>query len=126
MGKRTYDWVMTQVSEFPHKELETYVITSKTIPPIGKFNFYRGDLKELILKLKAANGKNIFIDGGAQLVQALLKEKLIDEFIISYIPILLGNGIRLFDSNYPEQSLQLISQKSFSIGLTQIHYSCKI
>ena len=54
----------------------------------------------------------------------LLKDKLIDELIISIIPTLLGNGIRLFKDGRPEQTLELISTKQFDTGLAQLHYRC--
>jgi dihydrofolate reductase len=122
LGRRTYDWVMTQVPEFPHADKETYVITRTARPDIGKTKFYTGDLRSLIIELKSREGKNIFIDGGAQIVNALLKEKLIDEMIISIIPILVGNGIKLFEDGRPEQVLELLSTKQFDTGLTQLHY----
>ena len=122
LGRKTYDWVMTQVSEFPHADKNTYVITRTPKPSIGKTNFYTGKLNELINRLKADSGENIFIDGGAEIVNELLKENLIDEFIISVIPILVGNGTKLFKDGRPEQKLELLSTKQFKKGLTQLHY----
>lgn len=124
LGRRTYDWVMKQVPEFPHADKESYVITRTAKASIGNTHFYTGSLKELVLKLKAADGKHIFCDGGAELVNELLKDKLIDELIISVIPTLLGNGIRLFKDGRPEQTLELISTKQFDTGLVQLHYRC--
>lgn len=122
LGRKTYDWVLTQVPVFPHADKETYVITHNPRPDIGKTKFYTGDLSELLIKLKGENGKNIFIDGGAALVNALLNYHMIDEYIISIIPILLGGGKRLFDDSRPEQKLQLMDTKHFDTGLVQLHY----
>jgi dihydrofolate reductase len=122
LGRKTYDWVMTQVPEFPHSDKESYVITRTAIPAIGKTNFYTGNIKELVLRLKGEQGKNIFIDGGAEIVNELLNDKLIDEIIISTIPILLGNGVRLFKDGRPEQELKLVSIKQFEKGLVQSQY----
>ncbi len=124
LGRKTYDWVMTQVSEFPHADKNTFVITRTAKPDTGNTSFYTGNLKELVLNLKTGLGKNIFIDGGAEIVNELLRENLIDEFIISVIPILVGNGTRLFKDGRPEQRLELISSKQFDSGLTQLHYKC--
>jgi dihydrofolate reductase len=124
LGRKTYDWVMTQVPDFPHADKESYVITRTPQPRINKTIFYTGDLKELVLRLKREQGKNIFIDGGAEIVNELLKQKLIDEFIISVIPILVGNGTRLFKDGRPEQKLKLADIKKYDIGLTQFHYKC--
>lgn len=79
----------------------------------------------MITKLKNENGKNIFCDGGAEIVNELLKNNLIDEFIISVIPVLLGNGTKLFKDGRPEQQLELVNAKKFDTGLTQLHYKRK-
>lgn len=122
LGRKTYDWVMTQVPEFPHVDKNSFIITRTARPSIGKTNFYTGKLKDLISRLKTEQGKNIFIDGGAEIVNELLKENLIDEFIISIIPILVGDGIKLFKDGRPELKLELLSTKQFDKGLTQLHY----
>lgn len=122
VGRKTYEWVMNQVGEFPHADKNAYVITRTARPAIGKTVFYTGDLTELVNKLKAENGKNIYCDGGAEVVNELLKKDLLDEIIISVIPILVGNGTRLFKDSRPEQKLKLVNVKTFDTGLTQLHY----
>ena len=122
LGKRTYDWVIKQVTEFPHADKETYVITHTERPQKGKIIFYNGNLRALVLTLKQQKGKNIFCDGGAEIVNELLREKLIDELIISVIPVLAGEGIRLFQNGRPEQGLELVSTKKFDTGLVRLHY----
>ncbi len=123
LGRKTYDWVMKHVDEFPHKDKTTYIITRHYKASEGNLHYYNGDLKKLISQLKSQEGKNIFCDGGAEMVNLLLKDKLIDELIISVIPVLLGEGTRLFKDGRPEQSLKLISSKSYEKGLVQLHYS---
>jgi len=121
LGRRTYDWVTNQV-EFPHSDKQTFIITRTPRPCIGNINFYTGDLTELITKLKEEEGKTIFCDGGAEIVNELLKNDLLDEMIISVIPVLVGDGIRLFKDGRPEQNLKLMGVKSFDTGLLQMHY----
>ncbi len=125
LGRKTYDWVMGQVSEFPHKDKETYIITRTQKPSEGKLHYHSGDLASLIGELKAKEGKDIFCDGGAEIVNLLLQQKLIDEIILSIIPVLLGNGTRLFQTGFPEQNLALISSESFDTGLIQLHYTIR-
>jgi len=98
------------------------VITRTEKPPVGKTTFYNGDLRKLVQQLRSQPGKNIYCDGGAEVITELLKHDLIDEFIISVVPVLLGNGTRLFKDGRPEQSLALVSTKQFDTGLTQLHY----
>lgn len=47
---------------------------------------------------------------------------MIDEFIISIIPVLLGGGIKLFNDGRPEQILELLSAKHYEKGLVHLHY----
>lgn len=124
IGRKTYDWVMTQVPEFPHSDKLTSVITRTARPSIGSTHFYTGSLADLVTNLKSVKStKHIFCDGGAEVVNALLDGAFIDEFIISVIPILLGSGTRLFrDGDRPQQSLELVSVKHFTSGLVQLHY----
>lgn len=122
LGRKTYDWIMKHVPEFSHADKKTFVITRTSKPTIGLTEFYTGNLKELITRLKGETGKNIFIDGGAEIVNELLKEKLIDTFYIAIIPILLGDGVRLFKNGIPEQKLILLTTKQYETGLVQLIY----
>jgi dihydrofolate reductase len=122
MGRKTYDWIMKEVCEYPHPDKDSYIITRTPREDSGRIRFYSGSLKELISMLKLIPGKNIFIDGGAEVIDVLLKENLIDEFVISIIPILLGDGIRLFKDGRPELRLSLMHSECYGTGLVQLHY----
>jgi dihydrofolate reductase len=122
IGRKTYEKVISMGFGFPHADKDVYIITRTPRPNIGSVKFYSGDLKSLVQKLKSKEGKNIYCDGGSEIVNELLKDELIDEFVISIIPILVGNGTELFKAGRPEQKLELVSVKSFDKGLTQIHY----
>jgi dihydrofolate reductase len=127
IGRRTYDWVLKEIgsSHYDNGERNVYVITRTERPSVGKTTFYAGNLPELVRQLKSENGKNIYCDGGAEIINELLKNDLIDEFIISVIPVLVGNGTRLFKDGRPEQQLELVKAKTFDTGLTQLHYKRK-
>lgn len=125
VGRKTYDWVIGQGYEFPHADKETFIITRQKKPKVGNLTFYGGDLKLLVYQLKEKAGKNIFCDGGADILNQLLEDKLFDELIISLVPVLLGCGIKLFKEGIPERELTLISAKSFDTGLVQLHYMMK-
>ena len=123
LGKRTYDKVLSMGYDFPHADKESYIITRTPQPSVGNVHFYTEDLPLLVQQLKRKEGKNIFCDGGATVVHQLMKDHLIDEIIVSVIPILLGDGIRLFQADMPEHQLTLLSAKAFDKGLVQLHYS---
>mgnify|MGYP003582825414 CR=1 FL=1 len=122
VGRKTYEKVISMGYDFPHADKDAYIITRTPRPSVGSIKFYTGNLKSLVDELKSTHGKNIFCDGGAEIVNELLTENLIDEFIISVIPILLGSGIKLFKDGRPEQHLELVSIKQFEKGLVQLHY----
>jgi dihydrofolate reductase len=122
MGRKTYDWVMGQVPEFPHADLDTYIITHRQEASRGKLHFHTDSLTELVRRLKSQAGKHIFVDGGAEIVNQLLKDGLVDELILSVIPVLLGDGVKLFHANQPRQEWNLVSTKTYEKGLVQLHY----
>ena len=128
LGRKAYDKVLSFGIPFPHADKQTFVITRTARPKEGNITFYNGDLKELMQNLKKEKNheteipKNIFVDGGAEIVNALMKDNLIDEFIISVIPLFLGEGISLFKQGRPETKLKLINSVAFEKGLVQLHY----
>lgn len=121
MGRKTYEWV-THHHVYPHQDKTSYIITKSQKENVNEIHFYNGDLSELIQMLKSQEGKNIYCDGGAQIANELFRLDLIDEMILSVIPIFLGDGIKLFQDNRPEKRLKLIDQKAFESGLVQLHY----
>jgi dihydrofolate reductase len=124
LGRKTYDWVLKEIgsSHYENGERNVYVITRTQRPSVGRTTFYTGNLTELVQQLKTEKGKNIYCDGGAEVINELLKNDLIDEFTISIIPILLGSGTRLFKEDRLEQQLELVNVKTFETGLVQLHY----
>jgi dihydrofolate reductase len=84
--------------------------------------FYNGEIDELINGLKKEEGKNIYCDGGGQIVKLLMEKNLIDEYIVSVIPIVLGDGKRLFIGETPRINLKAMPSKQFESGLVQLHY----
>jgi len=126
VGRKTYDKVLSMGVDFPHADKDAYIITRTPRPAIGSIQFYNGNLKSLVERLQSEDGKNIFCDGGAEVINELLKDNLIDEFIISVIPILVGSGTRLFKEGRPEQNLELVSVNKFAKGLVQLHYKRSI
>jgi len=124
LGRKTFDYVVREIgsSHYDNGQRDVYVITRTERPSVGRTTFYTGKLTELVQQLKSGSGNNIYCDGGAEIINELLQHDLIDEFTISIIPVLVGNGTRLFKDNRPEQHLEFVSAISFETGLTQLHY----
>ena len=127
IGRKTYDYVVREIgsSHYDNGDREVYIITRNPRPKVGRTNFYTGDPGDLVRQLKSGEGKDIYCDGGAEVIHELLKQDLIDEMIISIVPILLGNGTRLFKDGRPEMSLEMVRIETFDTGLTQLHYRRK-
>jgi dihydrofolate reductase len=123
IGRKTYEKVLSMGYDYPHTDKDVYIITRRKQESIGSFNFYAGDLRELVDKLKTQFGGDIYCDGGSEIANELMKKNLIDEYIISIIPVLLGGGTSLFKEGRTIKSLQFVNSKSFEKGLVQLHYS---
>ena len=96
MGRRTYDWIMEQENgRFPYIGKECYVYTTQTIDDTEYVKFTSQSPENLIAGLKK-EGKKIWVVGGSQIIDLVRKKKLIDEYILSIAPVILGEGIPLF------------------------------
>lgn len=124
IGRLTYDKILSLTGgKLPQAaSYKCYVITRQSKNSENGVEFYNGQIDTLIKSLKAEKGKNIVCDGGGQVVKLLMEKNLIDEYIISIIPIILGDGKRLFVGGTPLIDLELLGVKSFDSGLSQLHY----
>lgn len=123
MGWNTYHQIVTELSpdEWVYQGLNSYVITHRNLPSTEVIQFSSEDPCSLINTLKKEDGKDIFICGGASLVQQLMEKDLIDTYYISVIPMLLGNGIRLFGSTGKKIPLKLKKTQNYD-GITDLIY----
>lgn len=122
IGKRSFDKVAAMGFEYPHLDKPVYIFTRQNLPSKGNCIYYSGDLNQLLSHIRSQPGKHIYCDGGAELANQLLELQLIDEIILSIIPVLLGKGIRLFRNTFPSSRLELKESKTYSSGLVQLHY----
>jgi len=127
VGRKTYETVLKLTGgEFPVSEQhKCYVITRQERKNENGITFYSGNIKELINKLKSETGKTIYCDGGGQIVKLLMDENLIDEYRVSIIPIILGDGKRLFKGGTPMINLTALPSKHYESGLVHLRYEKK-
>ena len=127
VGRITYDTILKLTGGiFPQAEQhKCYVITRQSKEMENGVTFYNGDLENLINELKSKEGNNIYCDGGGEIVKLLMAKNLIDEYIISIIPIVLGDGKRLFKGETPGIKLKTLSTRQYDSGLIQLHYAKK-
>ncbi len=122
LGRKTYDKVKSFGIPFPHKERKCYVISRTLTGKNEDVEFYNGYISDLIYEIRKSKGKHIFIDGGAEIVNLLMQQNLIDKFVISVIPTFLGGGIKLFGNDNPEMLLTLKKNITYPSGLVQLWY----
>lgn len=122
LGRKTYDKVKEMGVDLPYQGKLVYVLTSQTRTPEGNVRFVNQPADRLLADIRNQPGKHIYCDGGAELVRQFLSLGLVDEMIISIIPVLLGDGIRLFQAGAMESAWELLDAKSFASGLVQLHY----
>ncbi len=122
MGRKTYEQVLS-FGAYPYGSKMSFVFT-RTANRFtdSEVSFVSDDIQSLIKELQASGDGDIWLIGGAELVHSFLEQDLIDEFVISVHPILLGAGIPLFRQPFPVRSLQFQSVQSFKSGLVQLSY----
>lgn len=113
LGRKTYE-IASTVADWPYKGKKLLVL-SRTLTNV------REGAEVTTLEKLALPQNHIWVDGGSTLSQ-FLNLGLVDEIIISTIPIILGSGISLFQNLLSEKSCQLLSCKSYKSGLVQTHY----
>lgn len=99
MGRTTYDQVVNELSpnQYPYEEQTSYIITSHPNENTEKLIFTSQEPVELIKEMKEQQGEAIWIVGGASIIAPLVEANLIDTYILTTIPTILGKGIRLFN-----------------------------
>jgi dihydrofolate reductase len=108
---------------FGGSSMATYVFSSSI--PAGERDgivFTHESPVALISKLRKRPDKNIWLMGGGELARDFLKADLIDELYLGVVPVLLGEGITLFPSGFPQRDFALIQNKTYSKGLIALKY----
>lgn len=114
-----------KIYEFARKMVNIpKVIFTKTLTdaPRSNITLAKGELADEMHKLKNRAGGDILVYGGAGLVSALLAGGHIDELILFVNPVLLHDGIRIFDLLPAEQPLALVSATAYECGVSVLHY----
>lgn len=127
MGRATYEKVMSFGILWPYTKPVFVVSNSfKSLPSEldGKAEIITGTLQDILNRIHARSYSNLYIDGG-QLIQSFLKEDLIDEMILTTIPILLGGGIPLFGDLPKSMLWEHIQSEVFLNAITQDTYRRK-
>jgi len=125
MGRKTYEvgLKMSGGKKINTYGLATYVF-SRTLPAGERDGIiFTADPPEKIVQtIRSKPGKHIWLMGGGELIRDFLQLDLVDELYLGIVPTLIGAGIPLFPSGFPERKFSLLENKTYSQGLIAIKY----
>jgi dihydrofolate reductase len=135
LGRKTYD-IFAPYWPNAGKNVEWYgafmnnttkYVASKTLRKTEWQNstLLNGDVAEAVAKLKQEAGKDIYVLGSGNLSQTLMRENLIDEYVLMIYPIVLGSGKHLFQQDSAKQDLELVKSKIGKKGVLVLNYKVK-
>jgi dihydrofolate reductase len=123
IGRKTYEASLALGGKFDARS-RTFVF-SRHAPPVGVpagVEFVSEPLGPFVGRLREQPGKNIWLMGGGELIASFLDERAIDEFVVSIVPVFIGDGIPLIARRHRHVPLALESSESFPDGVVQVHY----
>ena len=123
MGRKTYDVGKKMGGGSYGPAIKCYVF-SRSLPTGERegLTFVNQSPADLIAELRKRPGKNIWLMGGGELARDFLIADLVDELYIGVVPTLLGEGLPLFPSGFPQRDFALVENKTFSKGLIALKY----
>lgn len=123
-GYKTYAQLIEWGIEFPYKGKKNYVLTrNQNLSNTEYVEFISENHIEFIKELKEQDGKDIWLIGGGQINTMLLNARLIDEMRLFVMPIVIHEGIELFEQKPAEQILSLSGSKAYSSGVVELVYT---
>lgn len=128
MGRGTFEKVVKFETWFYTKPVVvlTRSLTESSLPAVlkDKVRFLNMTPKNLMNFLDSEGWRKVYVDGG-QIIQSFIRDNLLDDIVISTVPVLIGNGRPLFGSIKKDVSLKHLNTKFFPSGLVQSKYSLK-
>jgi dihydrofolate reductase len=125
MGRRTYEWI-DGAGPWPYGDMPAWVVsTTLDEGPRAHATVTRGPLTDLAATLREGEG-TAWLVGGGRLFASFAAAKLIDLWIVTVVPVLLGAGIPLFPSGADAYArLELVETRTLPGDCVQLHYRPK-
>jgi dihydrofolate reductase len=123
LGRKTYDMSLRMGAKFDPKN--PHVVFSRQPPPAevpAGVQFVDDAVGPFVRRLREQPGKGIWLMGGGEIIASFLDEQAIDEFVISVVPVFIGDGIPLIARRHRHVPLDLHSIHRFEDGVVQLHY----
>lgn len=124
LGRKTYDVSLRLGATFDSKKGRT-IVFSRDAPPAdvpSGVEFVNDAIGPFTSHLREQPGKDIWLMGGGELIASFLDEQAIDEFVISVVPVFIGDGVPLIARRHRNVPLELQSTERFDDGLVQLRY----
>jgi dihydrofolate reductase len=132
MGSTTYEWILAnhihpdsaEPKPWPYTQ-PAWVFSSRTLPRIegADLHFVRGDVGPVHREMTAAaDGKNIWLVGGGELVGRFHDQGLLDELFVQITSVTLGGGAPLLPRRIATPPLRLLSATPWGDAFVQLHY----
>lgn len=124
IGRMTYQQVLGFDVPWPYTKTKTLVVSRDPNLKIETNNtsVLGNDLKTEIDKLKAEEGKDIWLIGGGKLITSFLDLHFIDVMILCMVPVILGEGIPLFPGKPPETKFKMVKSDTYPTGIVNLTY----
>lgn len=88
----------------------------------GNTRIMKGDLEEIMERLRAESGKDIIVDAGPSLVHEFIQKGLADDYRMLVFPVILGKGHHYWGPMLKQQTLRLVRSQSLQFGEMYLHY----
>jgi len=128
MGRNTFEKVLSFGGDWPYGTTSVYVLSSSPITfpaSLPASVSQQSGSPEALCDFFAKSGySRVYIDGGVT-IQRFMAAGLVDDMTLTQIPVLLGQGIRLFGDLGNDVHLQLVSSKAYSFGFVQSVYQLR-
>jgi len=123
MGRKTYEMIVS-FGQWPYGDKPVWVCSSKTISPHNDCNLQAGSSPEDTYKAATSlNIKNLWLVGGGSLASSFLNKKLLTNINLSLMPIILGDGIKLFSHIPSPVRIITENENSHNSGMIQLDYN---
>lgn len=120
MGRATYD-VIKDEPVLPYGERPVHVFTHQQLGPRDGFEFYARSPQEAVEVWERAGVRHVYVDGGS-LISQFLEAGLVDDMLLTSVPVLLGSGRPLFHRIGTSTPLRLVGTQEFPSGMLNRRY----
>ena len=125
MGSTTFEMIHS-LGPWPYSDKSTFVFTRRSLKTdADNVYFVSGDPQLVLYNTQFSRFGRLWLVGGSSLIASCIKKRLVDEFILTVLPVMLGHGLRLFPSPVAEEWFELVSCRQYDWGVLQLHYRKK-